>query len=183
MVGADHCPILLDTELKTVKSKRRFVFDSRWVGKEGCEEVVRIAWSKQFKGDAFERGTLDGTEVSNLEQDLDRAWGEEEIYWKERAKLKMLKEGDRNTKFFHAAAMIRRRKNRILRIEDGAGVWQEEDSRLEGEVRRYFEGIFSANSVCHPEKATQSVDHRVTEEMNRQLTRVITSEEVKRAVF
>ncbi|GAA0187511.1 hypothetical protein LIER_34798 [Lithospermum erythrorhizon] len=162
-----------------------------------CLRVALIEWCKlnNFNSrlkiedlqrklrDAFERGTLDGTEVSNLEQDLDRAWGEEEIYWKERAKLKMLKEGDRNTKFFHAAAMIRRRKNRILRIEDGAGVWQEEDSRLEGEVRRYFEGIFSANSVCHPEKATQSVDHRVTEEMNRQLTRVITSEEVKRAVF
>ncbi|GAA0145076.1 hypothetical protein LIER_42843 [Lithospermum erythrorhizon] len=44
MVGADHCPFLLDTEVKTEKSKRLFVFDSRWVDKDGCEDMVRTAW-------------------------------------------------------------------------------------------------------------------------------------------
>ncbi|GAA0174295.1 hypothetical protein LIER_27717 [Lithospermum erythrorhizon] len=133
--------------------------------------------------EAFERGTLDGAEVRSLEFELDRAWEEKEVYWKERAKFKLLKEGARNTKFFHATAMIRRRTNRILGIEDGEGFWQEGEGRVEREVLRYFEEIFSANIVCHPEKGTQSVDHRVTKEMNRKLTRVVTGKEVKRVVF
>ncbi|GAA0173767.1 hypothetical protein LIER_27314 [Lithospermum erythrorhizon] len=79
--------------------------------------------------------------------------------------------------------MIRRRKNKILGIEDDEGFWQEGEGRVEREVLRYFEEIFRAHTVCHSKKDTQSVDHRVMEEMNRQLTRAVTSEEVKRAVF
>ncbi|GAA0179654.1 hypothetical protein LIER_29998 [Lithospermum erythrorhizon] len=68
----------------------------------------------------------------HFSRELDRAWGEEEIYWKDRAKLKALKEGDRNTKYFHARAMIRRRKSRILGLEDEQGVWREGEDQVEG---------------------------------------------------
>ncbi|GAA0143651.1 hypothetical protein LIER_35781 [Lithospermum erythrorhizon] len=39
MVRADHCPILLHTCVHMEKVKRRY----RWVGKDGCEKVVRLA--------------------------------------------------------------------------------------------------------------------------------------------
>ncbi|GAA0141174.1 hypothetical protein LIER_02378 [Lithospermum erythrorhizon] len=189
MVGVDHCPIMLDTEVTTDKSKRRFVFDCHWVGKEGCEEVIKAAWAKEVAGSrwvkiddiqaklkyAYEQGGLSHEGVHSLE-------GEEEVYWKERAKVKLLKE-DQNTKFFHAAALIRRRRNRIVGIEDAEGVWQEGFERVEEEVLRYFVDIFRENDVCIPERATQTVDHRVIKEMNYHLTRVVTSEEVRKAMF
>ncbi|GAA0183017.1 hypothetical protein LIER_30508 [Lithospermum erythrorhizon] len=50
MTGADHCPLLIDTEANIEKGRRRFVFDKRWVGKEDCEEVVRNAWAKDVQG-------------------------------------------------------------------------------------------------------------------------------------
>jgi len=37
-------------------------------------------------------------------------------YWKQRGKMKSLKEGDANTKFFHARASCRQRMNRIAAI-------------------------------------------------------------------
>ncbi|GAA0143479.1 hypothetical protein LIER_04152 [Lithospermum erythrorhizon] len=83
----------------------------------------------------------------------------------------------------HCPLFLDTRKNKILSIEHGNRVWQVGESRVEVEVLRYFNELFSANIVCHPDKATQSVDHRVTDEMNRQLTRAVTSEEVKRAMF
>ncbi|GAA0167584.1 hypothetical protein LIER_40413 [Lithospermum erythrorhizon] len=50
MVGVDYCPLLLDTEASLEKSNSRFVFDQRWVGKEGCEETIKEAWGKEVRG-------------------------------------------------------------------------------------------------------------------------------------
>ncbi|GAA0175901.1 hypothetical protein LIER_44004 [Lithospermum erythrorhizon] len=126
------------------------------------------------------KGGLSHEGVRSLEIELDQAWGED---WKEMAKVKMLKEGDRNTKYFHVAAMLRRRKNRIVGIEDAEGVWQEGSERVEDEVLMYFGDIFRANDICNPKRATSIVDHKVTDEMNGHLTRAVTSEEVRKAVF
>lgn len=46
-------------------------------------------------------------------QDLDRIIKQEEIYWKKRARVTWIKEGDENTKFFHAVANGRRNRNFI----------------------------------------------------------------------
>ncbi|GAA0176196.1 hypothetical protein LIER_29234 [Lithospermum erythrorhizon] len=59
------------------------------------------------------------------------------------------------------------------------GVWQEGQDQVEAEVMRYFMDIFSANEGCCPNKTKRLVDSSVTEEMNQQLTREITCEEVK----
>ncbi|GAA0166437.1 hypothetical protein LIER_21590 [Lithospermum erythrorhizon] len=40
----------VDTEANKTMYKRRFVFDRRWVEKEGCEEVIRATWSISVKG-------------------------------------------------------------------------------------------------------------------------------------
>jgi hypothetical protein len=48
-----------------------------------------------------------------LEQEYDR--------WRQRAKEKWLKNGDKNTKYFHACVNQRRRSNQILQIQNEKG--------------------------------------------------------------
>jgi hypothetical protein len=53
---------------------------------------------------------------------LERVEEQIDVYWKQRAHVRWLQEGDRNTAFFHAACSERRRMNRIGRLkkEDGS---------------------------------------------------------------
>ncbi|GAA0165710.1 hypothetical protein LIER_21037 [Lithospermum erythrorhizon] len=67
--------------------------------------------------------------------------------------------------------------------EDENGVRREGAEEVEALVLGYFEKIFSANVNYVPERAVCDVPNRVTEAMNSRLTRRITSEEVKVAVF
>ncbi|GAA0176897.1 hypothetical protein LIER_29625 [Lithospermum erythrorhizon] len=81
-------------EVEIIKSKRRFVFDSRWVGKRDVRKLLKMLGQKKLAvldgtkiddiqlrlKEAFEFGWTSKEEVRQLEQDLDRAWGEEEVF-------------------------------------------------------------------------------------------------------
>lgn len=47
---------------------------------------------------------------------------QKELYWKQRAKLFWLKEGDENTRFFHASASARKKANHISFLENDDGI-------------------------------------------------------------
>jgi hypothetical protein len=62
----------------------------------------------------------------------------EEMLWLQRSQVTWLKEGDRNTKNFHQKAVWRARKNKIKKLKDDDGVWQEVPSDMERMATSYF---------------------------------------------
>ncbi|KAL9416830.1 hypothetical protein AB3S75_039924 [Citrus x aurantiifolia] len=54
-----------------------------------------------------------GDEIKMLERRINNLLIDKEMYWKQRSKADWLKEGDKNTKFFHLKASTRKRKNKI----------------------------------------------------------------------
>lgn len=67
-----------------------------------------------------------------------RALADEESFWKQRARVKWLHDGDRNTKFFHASTVEKRSRLRITRIKDDAGHWLEEASQISQHAVDFF---------------------------------------------
>ncbi|CAA0806634.1 DNAse I-like superfamily protein, partial [Striga hermonthica] len=48
--------------------------------------------------------------------DLDKAYSEEEQFWRAKSRALWIQAGDRNTRFFHAFTAQRRKRNSILRL-------------------------------------------------------------------
>lgn len=69
----------------------------------------------------------------------------EEVYWKQRAKVFWLTEGDANTKFFHASASIRRKINHINFIELDNGIKVDDLDGMCNVVKDYFTEVFRGN--------------------------------------
>lgn len=63
-------------------------------------------------------GQAEFEELDSSKQKLLEAQGKEEIMWKQRSKERWIK-GDRNSKFFHSFTSVRKRKSRILELEEG----------------------------------------------------------------
>ncbi|KAH9650390.1 reverse transcriptase domain-containing protein [Citrus sinensis] len=109
---------------------------------------------------------------------------DEEIYWKQRSRADWLKEGDKNTKFFHGKASARRRKNRIWGIEDKFGRWIEKPNEVEHEFCNYFTNLFTSTQSRQEQiaAALKGITLRVSASMNESLEEQFTAKEVFKAL-
>lgn len=106
----------------------------------------------------------------------------EEAFWKQRAKMHWLKEGDMNTKFFHTSAITRGKVKKVskLRTDDGRMATSQED--MCNVAQDYFEQLFSANVGVH-EPVLDLMSQCVSMDDNIMLTSPITKEELRQAPF
>jgi hypothetical protein len=104
-----------------------------------------------------------------------------ELYWKQRAHVNWMKEGDRKKKF-HSAASERKGLNRIkkLKKDDGSVVEGEEEKKEV--VTNYFINLFSSNAGSRVGELLSQLDSRVTPEMNELLCKEFKAQEVKDAL-
>jgi hypothetical protein len=68
----------------------------------------------------------------------------EEIFWRQRSRVAWLKEGDKNTKYFHACATQWKKVNTIVGLLDHQGVWQSDSSAIPDVVVQYFHNLFAS---------------------------------------
>ncbi|KAL9682674.1 hypothetical protein QQ045_014479 [Rhodiola kirilowii] len=110
----------------------------------------------------------------------------EEVLWLQRSRISWLKFGDRNTKFFHACANQRRKKNWIKELRDARGNRFSDRNKITSMAAEYFDDIFSpsyATSEVDWNQQLECLQPTITEEVNQFLLEDISEEEVRRAVF
>ena len=106
----------------------------------------------------------------------------EEKMWHQRSRINWLQNGDQNTKFFHTHASRRKRGNWIQGIEDNDGVWHEDIEKIEDVAAQYFTNLFTSMRPQLDERSLRGVHKVITDDMNRELSREFTTEEVSLAL-
>lgn len=88
----------------------------------------------------------DTEEQTMLQQVIKELLTREEILWRQRSKIQWLKEGDKNTRFFHSRASIRRQRNKIDKLRDENGVLVAGEEGISALVASYFTNQLQART-------------------------------------
>ncbi|XP_071939020.1 uncharacterized protein [Coffea arabica] len=142
-----------------------------------AEEVVKQAEESmdQYASEEFQ------VKLSKAQAELRNALSIEEQFWSQKARAKWLKQGDRNSKYFHAVVRQRRIKGMIHRMKKSNGVWVDTNADIATEAISYFSDLFtgyleSSSGMRH------MIPHMISEEENRKLEEVPSIEEIHRVL-
>lgn len=83
-----------------------------------------------------------------------------------------MKDGDKNTAYFHARATTREQVNKIKGLRDGTGTWVDKKEQIEAVVEEYFQGLFTTSGPIESEidGVLQFLSPRLTEEASQAIS-------------
>ncbi|XP_074352667.1 uncharacterized protein LOC141691812 [Apium graveolens] len=183
---SDHLPLFLNLNRQVfMPREKRFKFENIWIKDKECRNIVQDCWNaagRELKNLRSRRDAGGIQKYNKVRWEFLCLLEKQEIFWKQRAKQFWLREGDKNSHFFHKLASTRRGQNSLKRIKDANGEWQETEAEIPGVVVDYFSELFQSSEVDEGLLQSERVS-LVTEEQNSLLVRSVTSDEVEHAVF
>jgi hypothetical protein len=88
--------------------------------------------------------------IRRTESELDEWLYREEMMWRQRSRVVWLREGDKNTEFFHRKATWRRKKNKIAKLKRDDGSWAESVEEIHVEINNFFQGLYKRDEDVIP---------------------------------
>ncbi|XP_045822486.1 uncharacterized protein LOC123915416 [Trifolium pratense] len=122
------------------------------------------------------------TQIKDKEQELDNILECEETWWKQRSRELWLQHGDKNTKYFHMKANIRRNKNKIEKITDSQGHIHQDEDGIEKVLVDHFKALYTKQDTERISETIQVVADRLNEDMYQEMNKEFTKEEVFQAI-
>jgi hypothetical protein len=105
------------------------------------------------------------------------------MMWRQRSRVNWLREGDRNTSYFHRKANWRPSKNRIKRIRGLNGNWTDDPKEVEEIATKFFENLYTKDHCVYPEEILDLLNSPISEEINNNLCKNFTDDEISDALF
>ncbi|XP_059064892.1 uncharacterized protein LOC131856943 [Cryptomeria japonica] len=119
-----------------------------------------------------------------LKEELAELIRREELFWRDKSRELWIKEGDANTKKFHASVKAKRSRNRIDSIVDKDGNRRSSLEAIEEVAVNFFRELLGDGSNDNPSHPLTDVIHReVTDADNISLCCPFSLEKVKKVVF
>eukprot|EP00253_Pinus_taeda_P028234 PITA_28234 len=182
--GSDHSPIALQWQRPGSTIKRPFIFESFWLTHPNFkEDTFGDIFKEQQKltqdlEPLHHRIIAEGHSETTLQQEssilsqLEIRRKQEEIYWRQKSRVRWLKEGERNTKFFHRTTIQRRMHNNIPFIQNRSGAKVEAHEEIEKELLNHFKQILTEDGGDRRQaiqKITNNIPKIIMEEQNELL--------------
>lgn len=82
------------------------------------------------------------SKLKDLHHNLHQVLDYEELFWKQKSRDRWIREGDRNTAYFHAT-ICRRKRNRIESLSDSQGIWHYNNRSISSLLVDHFQNILN----------------------------------------
>ena len=158
---------------------------SRWKKRNRMNAEDRMKMIRHNLDRAISTGNSTPDERQQMRRDLHQAYVDEEIFWKTKSRSQWLNGGDRNTQYFHSTTQMRRVRNRILFINDEDGDICRGHQNIAKAATNYFETLYTSSPTSSTRMANvfQGFQGKITDDINTELTRPVTEQEIKDSVF
>lgn len=141
---------------------------------------------KRLKGVQQYFNRVDSLHHALLEKDLQREYNDilfqEEMHRYQKSREQWVKFGDKNNAFFHAQTIIRRKRNKIHRLQLPNGIWSTDSSTLQEEAQRFFKNLFCSNQHNNNNLTLEGTHPTIDVQDITSLTNPITKAEVTAAL-
>ncbi|XP_074293296.1 uncharacterized protein LOC141620279 [Silene latifolia] len=144
-------------------------------------KILRDLKKKRSRLDRLNAGGRSLQLVKERQQlvcDIAHLLRQEEFFWRQRSRALWLRDGDRNTKFFHRKAGQRKARNHISKLIDDEGRTHTTNQAIASCAMSYFSELFSSSRPTKFGAILVGIEGRVTEEMNAGLSNDYSEEEV-----
>ena len=138
------------------------------------EEVMLRGYTEELK-----------LEEEKLIRDLDQRERQEETYWWQKTRIKWVKDGDKNTKFFHKATIQYRQKNKICRIKKEGGGYAEDQKEIEKTLTDFYSNLLEDQGENREEASAEvirNIPKLVSADQNKLLLKPVDMKELEEAV-
>ncbi|XP_019199146.1 PREDICTED: uncharacterized protein LOC109192895 [Ipomoea nil] len=132
-IASDHAPLLAawlahDDLSKTVQ--RLWCADQNLLANVQQVAAGLSTWNREVFG-------------NKLRLELEEILYQEELLWFQQSREDWITSGDRNTAYYHAAATVRRARNRVARLLDNNGAWITDDAKLRDHIQKFYINLFT----------------------------------------
>ncbi|RVW56511.1 putative ribonuclease H protein [Vitis vinifera] len=190
---SENPDVVMIQETKKEICDRRFV-GSVWTARNkdwvalpasGASGGILIIWdSKNLRREEVEGGLNPDllSQRASRKGELEELILREEIHWRQKAKVKWVKEGDCNSKFYHKVANGRRNRKYIKELENERGLVLKNAESITEEILHYFEKLYT--NPTGESWGVEGLDWSpISEESALRLDSPFTEEEISKAIF
>ncbi|XP_019451752.1 PREDICTED: uncharacterized protein LOC109353844 [Lupinus angustifolius] len=130
--------------------RRPFRMLAAWLSHPTFESQLQSHWDGHLPWNASISNLQEGLKIWNKDVEYEGVLHEEELLWFQKSRSKWLIYGDRNTRFFHASTVIRRRRQNISILQDEEGNWIHEREELEIMATTFFKKLYTEDGASTP---------------------------------
>eukprot|EP00253_Pinus_taeda_P009929 PITA_09929 len=194
--GSDHWPISLHWSRPGNNIRRPFRFEAFWLTHLDFHELISTEWksfhpppsSKMFQFQQklkYLKGKIKLEDLAEQEKALELQLVEkekqEEMLWRQKSRIKWLKDSEKNTKFFHSTTIQRRMHKNITHIQNAQGTRVKKHEDIVAELLNYFKQVHKEPNIDRSQaiqKVTSNIPKLILDEQNQMLLKSVDLQEV-----